>query len=97
MAGPAASAAPPAKPAAEAIVLIQDFQFDPPSVTIAVGDTVRWTNNDSATHTSTSDKGVWDSGNLTTGTSFRRTFRTAGTFPYHCAIHPSMTGTVTVR
>ncbi|MFE0044273.1 cupredoxin domain-containing protein [Streptomyces albireticuli] len=97
MAGPAASAAAPAKPAAEVIVLIEDFQFVPSSVTIRVGDTVRWTNNDSATHTSTSDNGVWNSGNLTAGTSFRHTFRTAGSFSYHCAIHPSMTGTVTVR
>ncbi|ARZ66009.1 putative copper-binding protein [Streptomyces albireticuli] len=83
--------------AAEVIVVIEGFKFVPQSVTIRPGDTVRWTNNDSATHTSTSDTGLWNSPHLTPGTSFRHTFPSAGTFGYHCAVHPSMTGSVTVR
>jgi plastocyanin len=52
---------------------------------------------DSTAHTSTSDNGAWDSALLAPGASFSRTFQTAGTFPYHCTIHPNMVGTVTVQ
>ena len=45
-------------------VTIQNFAFNPPSITVKVGTTVRWTNQDSATHSVTSDTGVWDSGNV---------------------------------
>jgi plastocyanin len=55
---------------------------------------VRWTNNDSAAHTSTADDGAWSSGSIAAGGTFTATFPTAGTFHYHCAIHPGMIGTV---
>ena len=77
-------------------VTIQNFAFNPPSITIKVGTTVRWTNQDSATHSVTSDTGVWDSGNVAHGATYSRVFDTVGTFAYHCAIHPSMKGTVIV-
>lgn len=68
--------------------------FDPPSVTIAPGDTVRWTF--SGFHTSTSDASsgaeVWDSGYLASGT-FSHTFTTAGDYPYYCALHSTPGGT----
>ncbi|MBF6055432.1 hypothetical protein AF335_08655 [Streptomyces eurocidicus] len=97
-AGPAvAAAAPVSRPAAVVDVMIKDFAFDPSSVTVHPGDTVRWINKGGTDHTSTSDTGLWDSLRIAPGESFRRTFGTAGTFPYHCAIHPSMKGTVTVR
>ncbi len=70
--------------------------LNPPSITIKVGTTVRWTNQDSATHSVTSDTGVWDSGNVAQGATYSRVFDTVGTFAYHCAIHPSMKGTVIV-
>lgn len=91
--------APPAR-AAEAHVTIVDFAFSPADVTVEAGDTVVWTNTGAAPHTSTSDSGqadAWDSGTLTTGQQFSRTFATPGTFTYFCAIHPFMRGTVTVR
>jgi hypothetical protein len=44
----------------------------------------------------TADGGAFDSGNLATGQTFSQTFSAAGTFAYHCNIHPQMTGTVTV-
>jgi plastocyanin len=54
-------------------------------------------NNDSTTHTSTSNGGVWNSGNIAPGGSFKVSFQSTGTFPYHCMIHPNMVGTVTVQ
>lgn len=78
-------------------VTIVDFSFMPSSLTISAGDTVRWTNQDAAPHTATSDNGVWDSGTLTTGNSYMRAFDDAGDFPYHCTIHPSMMASITVQ
>lgn len=67
-------------------------------MTVPSGSTVRWTNYDGVTtHTSTSDTGIWDSGPLSSGQSFEATFNTPGTYPYHCTIHPNMTGTITVQ
>ena len=50
----------------------------------------------SAQHTVTADDGSFDGGPLATGATFSQTFSTAGTFSYHCKIHPSMTATITV-
>lgn len=77
-------------------VTIQNFSFQPGTMQIPVGATVTWTNKDSTTHTSTSDTGVWDSGNISTNSSFSFTFNQAGTFTYHCKIHPNMTGSIVV-
>ncbi len=77
-------------------VIIQNFAFVPQHITITVNTAVRWTNLDGAPHTSTSTTGVWDSGTLTTGQSFSFTFSTVGLYPYICAIHQGMTGTVAV-
>jgi plastocyanin len=84
--------------AATQTVTQTEYVFTQMSVTIAVGDTVTWTNNGATAHTSTSDTGVWDSGTMNPGASFSRTFTTPGTFPYHCSFHQAlgMTGTVTV-
>jgi plastocyanin len=71
--------------------------FAPDEADVAVGATVTWTNNDVVTHTSTSDNGVWNSGNVAPGKQFSVTFATAGTFTYHCTIHPGMVGSVVVR
>jgi plastocyanin len=72
-------------------------------VTIKAGDTVRWTNHGPSDHTTTSDARVWDSGTLRgSGGSFQFVFPQAGTFPYHCTLHPpslypNFTGMVTVN
>ena len=55
-----------------------------------------WTNSGAATHTVTADNGAFDSGRLASGATFSQTFDTAGTFTYHCEIHPQMTGTIVV-
>jgi plastocyanin len=77
-------------------VEIVDFSFKPQEVTVAVGGTVTWTNNGSASHTATANDGSFDSGTLTSGKSFSFTFSTAGSFDYICSIHPFMKGTVKV-
>ena len=85
-------------PVATSSVTIKDFAFSPADITVKKGTTVTWTNMDSAAHTVTetdSKKGP-SSGNLASGKSYSFTFDTAGTYAYHCAIHPNMVGTVTV-
>jgi plastocyanin len=71
--------------------------YAPANVTIQAGGSVTWTNNDRVAHTSSSDNGAWNSGTIGAGQSFTHTFPAAGTFPYHCAIHPGMAGMVTVQ
>jgi plastocyanin len=80
-----------------AAVDMKNLAFVPASITIKVGETVTWTNSDSTAHTVTGDKGEFDSGNMDSGKTFSFTFQTAGTFTYHCTIHPNMTGTVVVQ
>jgi plastocyanin len=73
--------------------------FKPPSVHVAIGGAVTVMNNDGMTHTWTADAGQtddWSSGDLVGGAAFTHVFGTAGTFRYHCMIHPFMTGTVLV-
>lgn len=77
-------------------VTIQNFSFSPTALTVTKGTTVTWTNNDSAAHTITGDNGGPASGSIASGQSYNYAFNTAGTFSYHCALHPSMTATVTV-
>jgi plastocyanin len=71
--------------------------FSPDDLDIAAGTSVTWKNTDSVAHTSTSDANGWNSGTVAPGGQFSVAFPTAGTFPYHCAIHPGMVGTVVVR
>lgn len=83
--------------AADKAVQIAGFAFSPATVTVAVGDSVTWTNADAANHTATADGGSFDTGTIGNGASTSVTFSTAGTFGYRCRIHPSMTATVIVR
>src|SRR5215831_7901145 len=79
-------------------VTIANFAFAPASVTVNQGDSVVWTQKDAIPHTSTSDTaGVWDSGLLMANKTFSFTFSTAGSFPYHCTVHPFMKASVTVQ
>jgi plastocyanin len=86
----------PARAENTATVDIVDFGFVESSITIAPGTTVTWTNTGQAPHTVTADSGAWTSDTLENGDSFSWTFEKAGTFTYHCAIHPKMTGTIIV-
>ena len=79
-----------------AAVTIVDFAFQPASLEVQAGTPVTWTNSGAAAHTVTADNGALDSGQLASGATFSQTFDTAGTFTYHCEIHPQMTGTIVV-
>jgi len=78
-------------------VSIQGMAFTPATVTVAIGTKIVWTNMDTDAHTVTSDDGTsFNSGNISSGGTFNFTPTQTGSFPYHCSIHPSMTGTVQV-
>ena len=98
----AAQGAPSAPPVAAAKVAgsqisIQDFQFNPATVTVPVGTTVTWTNKDGEPHTVTSSTKLFSSSGLDEGESFSYTFASPGTYAYHCQLHPHMTGTIVVK
>ncbi|HVH53676.1 MAG TPA: plastocyanin/azurin family copper-binding protein [Actinomycetota bacterium] len=77
-------------------VRIVNFAFRPRSLTISAGTKVRWVVRE-GTHSTTSNTGLWNSGVLSQGEAFGRIFRKAGTFKYHCSVHPSlMRGVITV-
>jgi plastocyanin len=78
-------------------ITISDYTFLPTKLTVAVGATVTWTNTDNYSHTVVSDSGLFSSGSISTGNSFSYTFKSAGTFAYHCSVHPYMTGMVIVQ
>src|SRR6266436_9567023 len=82
--------------ATTANVSIVNFAFSPPSVNINVNDSVKWTWAGSP-HSTTSDTGLWESGVQGTGATFTHTFASAGSFPFHCSVHPFMTGTISVQ
>jgi len=91
-----ATSAPPAASQPNTVTMA-NVAFGPASITVSVGTTITWQNNDGINHTSTSDTGVWDTGSIPPGGSKTTTFNVAGTFPYHCTVHPMMTGTVVVK
>jgi plastocyanin len=100
--GPAPAVPAPAPPTAAGgnTISIKNFAFDPSALTMKTGTPVTWVNNDSSPHTITSDQGslmAFSSDSLASGASYTVTFTQAGTFTYHCAIHPSMTGTIIVE
>lgn len=71
--------------------------FSPNPAVVAAGQTVAWRNADSVVHTATADNGSFNTGNIGPGaTSGVITMAAAGSFSYHCAIHPSMVGTLSV-
>ena len=93
-AGGAAAAAAPSAKSVEAM----GYKFSPADLTIAVGDTVTWTNHDTAPHNIVVTDGPekFTSPTLQTGQTFSHTFTKAGTYSYYCSIHPDMKATVTV-
>jgi plastocyanin/sugar lactone lactonase YvrE len=81
----------------QAAVEIKDYAFTPPTLTVAAGTTVTWTNNDAVPHTATASDGSFDSGNLNPGQSYAFTFSTPGSYPYVCQYHAGMMGTIVVQ
>ncbi|HLW98719.1 MAG TPA: cupredoxin family copper-binding protein [Candidatus Acidoferrales bacterium] len=85
------------KPAQTAQVKIDNFSFAPPTLTIAVGTTVTWTNQDDIPHNVVSTDKSFKSKVMDTDEKFSFTFTKAGTYDYFCSIHPKMTGKVVVQ
>lgn len=84
--------------AADRAVTIDGFAFKPDSVTVTVGDTVTWTNQDGVPHTATADDGAWNAGSIAgDGGTASVTFSAAGTFAYHCNFHGGMSGSIVVE
>jgi plastocyanin len=78
-------------------VKINNFKFNPASLTVKHGARVKVTNDDSTAHTATADDGhSFDTGNVDPGSSQTLTVSKPGSYPYHCSIHPFMKGTIVV-
>jgi len=82
--------------AADAVVKIANFTFGPQTLTIPVGTTVTWQNDDDIPHVVVEKDGKFRSKALDTGDKFTQQFTSAGTIEYYCAIHPMMTGKIVV-
>jgi len=90
----------PASAAETENVEARDNFFSPREIHVDVGETIEWRNAGSRAHTVTSDSGAFDSGRMSSGDTFRKTFKKEGYFFYHCRLHGSpktgMWGTVVV-
>jgi plastocyanin len=79
-------------------VSMEGTAFNPAELTVKVGDTVTWTNNDSVAHDVTADTfKSGEPGGMAGGDTFEQTFDEAGSFDYVCTVHPGMEGTVVVE
>jgi plastocyanin len=85
--------------AATTNVSIGDNFFSPQQAQVATGTIIHWSNDGFSTHTSTGDSPLnfWDSGLLSPGQTFDQTFWGSGSFTYHCLLHSTMTGIISVR
>jgi plastocyanin len=83
-------------PVATTSVAIHGFAFAPQVITVKVGTTVTWTQQDEDSHTVTADDKSFTSDALANGQTYTHTFSAAGTYAYHCSIHPFMQATVVV-
>ena len=77
-------------------VYMKNSTFSSANLTITVGGTVQWINDDNMVHTVTSDNGRFNSGDIQANGSFSNTFSATGVYPYHCIYHSGMTGTIVV-
>ncbi|HTX89980.1 MAG TPA: cupredoxin family copper-binding protein [Anaerolineales bacterium] len=78
-------------------IAINNYTFVPQELTVKAGTTVKWTNQDSVGHNIVADDSSWGSALLAQGDSYSFTFTKAGTYTYHCGVHPTMVGTIIVN
>jgi plastocyanin len=83
--------------AADAMVVMKNFDFSPMDVTVTAGSTVTWKNLDGEPHTVTSADGAFRSPALDENDTYRFKFDHPGVYKYVCSIHPKMMATVTVK
>ncbi len=76
---------------------IRDSKYIPSTLSVPAGTTVRWINRDEETHTVTSATERFKSGGLNLGDEYTHTFTTPGEYPYTCALHEFMQGTIVVK
>jgi plastocyanin len=88
--------ASPVAVAAEMTVKIANFTFAPGALTVPIGTTITWINDDDIPHVVSEKDGKFRSKALDTGDRFSQVFSAAGTVEYYCAIHPRMTGKIVV-
>jgi plastocyanin len=92
-----ANAADSAAPENAALIKIDNFTFRPATLTVTVGTTVTWVNEDDIPHTVVEKDRLFKSKALDTDDRFTYTFSTPGGFEYFCSLHPHMVGTVIVQ
>jgi plastocyanin len=80
-----------------AAIQIDNFHYTPPSLVVAPGTTVTWTNADDSPHTVREKDGKFKSAALDTDDTFSQTFTAPGEYEYFCSIHPYMTGKIVVK
>jgi plastocyanin len=78
-------------------VKIDNFTFNPATVTVKAGSTVHWTNGDDIPHTVASTDKIFKSKVMDTNEEFEFKFDKPGTYEYFCSLHPKMTGKVIVQ
>lgn len=79
-------------------VAIRELKFQPAVLTVKVGDTVEWKNDDIVPHTATSTKPKkFDSGILPVGGFWKYVVTKRGTYFYNCTLHPNMKAELIVR
>lgn len=83
--------------AEDAGITIDNFTFNPPRLTVKVGTTVTWTNQDDIPHAIASTANAFKSKALDTDDKFSFTFTTPGTYEYFCSLHPHMKATIVVE
>jgi plastocyanin len=88
---------PPPNPEPNTVV-ISNFSYSPSTIIVGAGETITWRNDDAVGHTVTSISGSeLNSPVLAQGQTYQHTFSAAGSYPYHCTLHPNMTASVTVQ
>lgn len=78
-------------------IVIENFSFEPATLTVNAGTTVTWVNHDDEPHTATATDKRFNSKTLDNGDRFSQEFNAPGTYNYYCALHPKMTGKIIVK
>jgi plastocyanin len=78
-------------------VMVENFSFQPGTLTVKAGTTVTWVNHDDEPHTVNENNKTFKSGTLDTDAKFSYKFTSPGTFSYFCSLHPRMTGQIIVK
>lgn len=78
-------------------VMVENFSFQPGTLTVKPGTTVTWVNHDDEPHTVNENNKTFKSGTLDTDAKFSYKFTSPGTYSYFCSLHPRMTGQIIVK